>query len=66
MALNDVNNKNYIVKNNKDSNVIENDLEFKKNNHIERSISKVFERYFVGKDEQADNKAIVLKPGHWA
>jgi redox-sensitive bicupin YhaK (pirin superfamily) len=35
------------------------------NNKNERSISKVSERHFVGKDEQADNKAILLQPGHW-
>jgi redox-sensitive bicupin YhaK (pirin superfamily) len=35
------------------------------NNKNERSISKVSERHFAGKDEQADNKAILLPPGHW-
>ena len=34
-------------------------------NKNQRIISKVTERHFVGKDEQADNKAIILKPGHW-
>jgi redox-sensitive bicupin YhaK (pirin superfamily) len=31
----------------------------------ERTITKVSERRFVGKDEQADNKAIHLQPGRW-
>jgi redox-sensitive bicupin YhaK (pirin superfamily) len=31
----------------------------------ERKIAKVSNRYFVGGDEQADNKAILLEPGHW-
>ena len=32
-------------------------------NKNERIISKISDRHFVGKDEQADNKAILLKPG---
>ena len=35
------------------------------NNKNQRSISKVSERHFIGKDEQTDNKAILLPPGHW-
>ncbi len=31
----------------------------------ERGIAKVSNRLFVGRDEQADNKALVLEPGHW-
>jgi redox-sensitive bicupin YhaK (pirin superfamily) len=31
----------------------------------ERRIAKVSNRQFVGRDEQADNKALVLEPGHW-
>jgi quercetin 2,3-dioxygenase len=31
----------------------------------ERRIAKVSNRQFVGADEQADNKALVLEPGHW-
>ena len=33
------------------------------NNKNQRSISKASERHFIGKDEQADNKAILLPPG---
>ena len=35
------------------------------NSNNERSISKVSERHFVGKDRQVDNKAILLEPGDW-
>src|SRR4051794_28793921 len=35
------------------------------NNKNERNISKISERHFIGKDEQADNKAILLQPGYW-
>src|SRR5919202_758027 len=31
----------------------------------ERNIAKVSNRHFMGGDEQADNKALVLEPGHW-
>ena len=31
----------------------------------ERNIAKVSNRHFVERDEQADNKAIVLETGHW-
>ncbi len=31
----------------------------------ERKIVKVSNRHFVGGDEQADNKAIILEPGRW-
>lgn len=30
-----------------------------------RSIASVSNRHFVGRDEQADNKAILLQPGRW-
>ena len=30
------------------------------NNKNERSISKISDRHFIGKDEQADNKAIII------
>ena len=33
------------------------------NNKKERSISKISDRHFIGKDEQAVNKAILLQPG---
>ena len=31
----------------------------------ERRIAKVSNRQFVGRDEQVDNRAVVLEPGHW-
>ncbi|MDQ4072795.1 MAG: pirin family protein [Thermoproteota archaeon] len=52
-------NQNMIVKMNDDQH---NKLQ---KNVKERTISKVSDRHFVGEDGQADNKAILLEPGHW-
>ena len=42
---------------------IDNRQSVMQNNKKERSISKISDRHFIGKDEQADNKAILLQPG---
>ncbi|MDQ4073304.1 MAG: pirin family protein [Thermoproteota archaeon] len=66
MNTKDSNDKKYYEKS---QNVIVkmNDDQYNKmqKNVKERTISKVFDRHFVGEDEQADNKAILLEPGHW-
>ena len=49
----------------KNENFLSNGQSSMQNNKNERNISKISERHFIGKDEQADNKAILLQPGYW-